>query len=111
MNIGFEEDDLKPFIEPSKEYNDPARIGKSDLSECVSFILVSYTCDPCKHPCPRCNLLTGLYFIFRPTRLQQSLMQQQLFIEMLVQRETNIDLLKIFRHLKINFGLKVCNSR
>ena len=56
MNIGFEDDDLKPFIEPSKEYNDPARIGKSDLSECFSFILVSYTCDPRKHLCPRLQL-------------------------------------------------------
>ena len=52
MNIGFEDDELKPFIEPSKEYNDPARIGKSDLSECFYFIVVLSTCDLLKHLCP-----------------------------------------------------------
>ena len=27
MNIGYEEDDLKPYIEHVHEYNDPTRIG------------------------------------------------------------------------------------
>ena len=28
MNIGFEEDELKPYIEPPPDFNDPLRIGK-----------------------------------------------------------------------------------
>ena len=27
MNIGYEDDDLKPFIEPLPDINDPMRIG------------------------------------------------------------------------------------
>lgn len=27
MNIGYEDDDLKPFVEPSQDYNDPVKIG------------------------------------------------------------------------------------
>ena len=29
MNIGYEDDNLEPHIEPVKDYNDPVRIGKS----------------------------------------------------------------------------------
>jgi len=28
MNIGYEDDDLKPYVEPSPDNNDPIRIGK-----------------------------------------------------------------------------------
>ena len=28
MNIGYEDDELKPYIEPHRDYNDPVRIGK-----------------------------------------------------------------------------------
>lgn len=27
MNIGYEDDELKPFIEPTPDNNDPVRIG------------------------------------------------------------------------------------
>jgi hypothetical protein len=27
MNIGYEDDELKPYVEPPKDSNDPARIG------------------------------------------------------------------------------------
>ena len=27
MNIGYDEDDLKPYIEPAADFNDPLRIG------------------------------------------------------------------------------------
>jgi len=28
MNVGYEEDEMKPFIEPKRDYNDPVRIGE-----------------------------------------------------------------------------------
>ena len=28
MNIGHEDEELRPFIEPPTDYNDPVRIGK-----------------------------------------------------------------------------------
>ncbi len=27
MNIGYEDDELKPYIEPPPDFNDPVRIG------------------------------------------------------------------------------------
>ena len=33
MNIGYEDDDLKPFIEPLPDINDPVRIGK--VHQCI----------------------------------------------------------------------------
>ena len=27
MNIGYEDDELRPYIEPTRDYNDPIRIG------------------------------------------------------------------------------------
>jgi len=29
MNMGYEDDELKPFSEPEPDFNDPRRIGKS----------------------------------------------------------------------------------
>lgn len=29
MNIGYEDDDLKPYIEPTQDNNDPVRIGNA----------------------------------------------------------------------------------
>ena len=27
MNVGYEDDELKPYQEPSKDYTDPVRVG------------------------------------------------------------------------------------
>lgn len=32
MNVGYEEEELKPFIEAQADINDPQRIGKQDAS-------------------------------------------------------------------------------
>lgn len=29
MNIGYEDEELKPYVEPMKDFNDTNRIGKS----------------------------------------------------------------------------------
>ena len=39
INMGYEDRDLKPFKEPSKDELEPARIGKC----CVNFIYLSLT--------------------------------------------------------------------
>ena len=31
MNIGYEDEELKPFIEPEADFNDPVRIGNSSV--------------------------------------------------------------------------------
>ena len=38
MNIGYEEDELRPHIEPARDYNDPIRIG-NDCNACVVDIV------------------------------------------------------------------------
>jgi hypothetical protein len=47
MNIGYEEEELKPFTEPPKDLNDPARIGNSSSSD--SPQLQTIPCLTCCH--------------------------------------------------------------
>lgn len=32
INIGYEHDPLKPYVEPRENHNDPVRIGKSNIN-------------------------------------------------------------------------------
>ena len=57
MNIGFEDDDLKPFIEPTKEFNDPARIGKT--TTCLNVFLCSFITTETSLP----GCATGVVYI------------------------------------------------
>lgn len=38
INIGYEDDEMKPYVEPPKDSNDPARIGQSCI---ISYHIVS----------------------------------------------------------------------
>jgi len=29
MNVGYEDEEMKPFIEPTRDYNDTSRVGQS----------------------------------------------------------------------------------
>ena len=43
MNIGYDDDDLKPYIEPTPDNNDPLRIGNSSWScFCMLFFYVFF---------------------------------------------------------------------
>lgn len=35
MNVGHEEEELKPYIEPEADFSDSSRIGMSDCMLCV----------------------------------------------------------------------------
>ena len=37
MNIGYEDDDLKPFVEPTQDNSDPVRIGNAQLQPLQLF--------------------------------------------------------------------------
>ena len=39
MNIGYEDDDLKPYIEPSADNSDHIRIGNSQVGAFLSLML------------------------------------------------------------------------
>lgn len=45
MNVGYEEEELKPYIEPQPDYKDPRRTGRHGNAlkndECIPFF--SYT--------------------------------------------------------------------
>lgn len=38
MNVGYEDDELKPYIEPEPDFNDARRMGKQGE---LSFVLYS----------------------------------------------------------------------
>jgi len=38
MNMGYEDDDLKPYIEPEAEYNDLRRIGELTTEHFLDFV-------------------------------------------------------------------------
>lgn len=35
MNVGHEDDELKPYVEPLPDYKDPRRTGKAELGHKV----------------------------------------------------------------------------
>ena len=43
MNLGYEEEELKPYLEPTADIDDPARIRKLQ-TEPTSFALCTFTC-------------------------------------------------------------------
>lgn len=45
MNIGYEDDELKPFIEPEADFNDPVRIGNRTVyaDMCESGLVGSFS--------------------------------------------------------------------
>lgn len=40
MNIGFEEEELNPYLEPSADINDPTRIRKHKCYRCCCMVAV-----------------------------------------------------------------------
>jgi hypothetical protein len=44
MNMGYEDDDLKPYIEPEAEYNDLRRIGIGGIYYNIRTIYRKYLC-------------------------------------------------------------------
>ena len=43
MNVGFEDDELRPYVEPDSNMNDQVRIGKWELKVgCVQKIMWRY---------------------------------------------------------------------
>ena len=42
MNIGYEDDDLKPFIEPTQDNNDSVRIGNGPLPPRLKSVLLPW---------------------------------------------------------------------
>ena len=39
MNVGYEDDELKPYVEPLPDYKDPRRTGEAELHWAVRLSL------------------------------------------------------------------------
>ena len=70
MNIGYEDDDLKPFIEPESDINDPTRIGSHYTQNIgMSPSLSSASCSShCLVPAP--IIYTYCLFVYSPAGCQ-----------------------------------------
>lgn len=56
INIGYEDDEMKPYVEPPKDSNDPARIGQSCVISAILFPNWFLCCSLC--------LLSTLFLTF-----------------------------------------------
>lgn len=45
MNVGYEEDELKPYIEPQPDYKDPRRTGRNASKAVHLFVSLEHRCS------------------------------------------------------------------
>lgn len=56
MNVGFEDDELRPYVEPELNLSDSVRIGLSNLDLCSAPYLSGHVI-PHHYPPPLCFLV------------------------------------------------------